>query len=241
MILAETVRSFETFGPSHVAVIALTVIVGAALPVWARMAKSQKTARGICWAVAMGLLVNEFVYYGQGLATRTMIDFARNCLPIHVCGAAIYLTAWALLKRGQRVYEIAYFWGLGGTVQALLTPNIVDDFPAYWFVQYFITHGGIVAGVLFATFGLKMRPRRGAVLRAFVITNLYTGFVAGVDWLLGANYMFLCSPPVGKSPFFFLPWPWYILFLEAVGLGFLLLLYLPFVLSDRLRRRSSAR
>ncbi|MCK4602219.1 MAG: TIGR02206 family membrane protein [Phycisphaerae bacterium] len=232
-------NSFETFGPPHVAVMALTAAAAAGLPVWARRARSAKLTRGICWAIAVVLLANEFVSYGCGLAAGPAADFIRNSLPLHICTTAAFLVAYTLWKRNQYVYEIAYFWALAGTLNAIITPNLSAGFPSYWFFEFFITHCGIVVGVLFATFGLGMRPARGAVLRVFVVTNLYMAVVAGANWSLGANYMFLREPPAGASPFFFLPWPWYILFLEAVGLAFALLLYMPFAISNRFRRHCS--
>ena len=53
--------------------------------------------------------------------------------------------------------------------------------------------------------------------------------VAIFNYLAGSNYMYLCHPPGGDSPFFFLPWPWYILFLEGVGLVSFTILYSPFL------------
>jgi hypothetical integral membrane protein (TIGR02206 family) len=228
--------AFRTFGPSHLAAMALIALAAAGLPALARKARSPALTRGICWAIALGLLGNEFTYYVRNLVLMTLADFARNCLPIHICGAAVYLTAWVMVKRSVRAFEIAYFWGLGGTVQAILTPNILEDFPAYWFIQYFTTHGLIVVGVVFAALAMGMRPARGAVPRVVIITNVFAGFVALADWALGANYMFLRAPPAGASPFFFLPWPWYILFLEGVALAIAVLLYLPFALRDRRAR-----
>jgi len=202
MALAEAVNAFETFGPAHLAAMALTVLAAAALPLWARRARSVKLTRRIGLAIAAALLANEAVYYATGLATLPLIEFARRHLPVHVCGAAVYLTAWTLWRRGRRAYEVAYFWGLGGTLQAILTPNLVVDFPSRGFFQFFITHSGIVVGVVFATLALRLRPGRGAVLRVFLISNLYMAGVAGIDWLLGANYMFL---PAGREVALLLP------------------------------------
>ena len=233
-MLGETVNSFQTFGAAHLAALAVAGGVAAGLTLWAKKASSPKVAPGICWAIAGVLLGNEFVYYGHGLATRPLLDFARNCLPVHICGVATYLTAWALIRgRDGLAFEAAYFWGLAGTAQALLMPNLLVDFPDYRYFQFFIAHGGIVVGVLFALFALGMRPRRGGVLRIFLISNAYVLFAAAVNWLLGANYMFLCEPPAGVAPYFFLPWPWYIIFVEFVGLGLVILLALPFALARR--------
>ena len=61
----------------------------------------------------------------------------------------------------QQLYELAYFWGLGGTVQAVLTPDLDTRFPSFDFFRYFIAHGGIVVSVLAMTIGLRLRPQPG--------------------------------------------------------------------------------
>ncbi len=139
-----------------------------------------------------------------------------------------------MFRPNRRLYELAWFWTIGGSVQAILTPNLQHNFPSYWFIQFFISHGLAVVGVMFATFVFGLRPDKGAALRVFIITNIYMIFVACINLLRGSNYMFLCRRPKGASPFFFLPWPWYILFMEAVGLIICTtLLYLPFMLERK--------
>jgi len=237
-ILADAANTFESFGVPHIAAIAVTILVATTLPVWARRVGSPRLTRTIAWTIAIVLLVNEFAYYAAGLYYEPR-DFLTEYLPLHICGAATFLTAWVLVRPNRYLFEIAFFWGLAGTLQAVLTPNITEGFPSYWFFRFFLTHSGIVVGVAFATWGMRQRPGRWAVLRIFVITNLYMGVVALANWILGANYMFLRQPPVGDSPFFFLPRPWYIVFLEFVGLAMVAALYLPFFLAERRRAAES--
>ena len=71
-------------------------------------------------------------------------------------------------------------------------------------------------------------------MRAFLYLNALAAGVALVNLLLDSNYMYLCEPPETASPFIFLPWPWYLLWLELVGFGFFALLYLPVHLARRL-------
>jgi len=224
---------FVTFGADHLAAIGAIAAAAVALPAWARRAKSPKVARGIALVLAGVLLANEFGYYVAGYLTAPPGGFVKEYLPLHICGVATYLTAWMLVRPNQHLFEFAYYWGLGGTAQAVLTPNILEGFPSYWFLRFFITHGGIVIGAVFALRVTHLRPGRGSVLRIMIVSNLYMAVVAAADWLLGANYMFLREPPAGASPFFFLPWPWYILFAEAVALAIFLLLYLPFLRRNR--------
>ena len=231
MMTPEGSDSFETFGASHWVAIGAVVLLGAGLPVLVRAARSQRLTRVVAWGLAAVLLGSEAVYLWQSWITQSPTEFVQKALPLHICGIGIFLTVWVLLAPRQLLYEVAFFWGLAGTVQAILTPSLSDDFPSTWYFTYFINHGAIVVGVLFATVAMGLRPKRGAMLRIAVITNVYLLCVAGANWLLGANYMFLSEPPHGDSPFFFLPWPWYIVMLEGVGLGLMMIVYMPFWLS----------
>jgi hypothetical integral membrane protein (TIGR02206 family) len=231
-ILADAANTFETFAAPHIVAIAATVLIATALPIWARRAGSARLTRSIAWIISIVLLVNEFAYYLTGLYFEPQ-NFLTEYLPLHICGTATFLTAWVLVRPNRYLFEVAFFWGLAGTLQAVLTPNITEGFPSYWFFRFFVTHSGIVIGVAFATWGMRQRPGRGAILRAIVVGNLYMGVVALANWILDANYMFLCKPPEGASPLFFLPWPWYIVFLELVGIVLAAALFLPFTLADQ--------
>ncbi len=237
MTPALAASTFVTFGAAHWAVMGLTAAAAVALPAWARRARSPGAVRGVAWAIAIALVANELVDYVYGVAVEGWVEFARRYLPLHVCGAGLYLTAWVLVRPNRYVFEVAYFWGLGGTVQAVLTPDLQAGFPSYPFFQYFICHCLIVVGVVFAAVALRLRPGRGAVWRIIVITNAYMVLVAGANVLLGSNYMYLCRAPGGASPFFFLPWPWYIAVLELVGVAFVVLLYLPFAVGGARKSR----
>ncbi len=236
-MLAGAEIAFETFGRPHLATMAVIVATAAGLSVWARAARSGRLIRQLAGTIAAVLIINELAGLGVGTVTKSGGEFVRNSLPLHICDVAVFLTAWALMRRSQRAFEIAYFWGLGGTLQAVLTPDLSQSFPDYSFFQYFIGHGGIIAGVVFCVAVLGLRPAKGAVLRIMIVTNIYLVGVGLIDWLLGANYMFLCHKPEGASPFFFLDWPWYIGFLEIVALASALILYAPFYIRDKRQAR----
>jgi Integral membrane protein (intg_mem_TP0381) len=68
---------------------------------------------------------------------------------MHFCDWATIAVVLALCFRWQWSYELAYFWSLGGTLQALLTPDIVTDFPTIWFLVFFIGHGAVIVSVIF--------------------------------------------------------------------------------------------
>ena len=231
---------FITFGAPHLAAMVLTLAVPAVLAVIARWS-SARVATVIAWLIAGALLANELTYWTIRIGAIGLDGWVRNHMPLHVCGVAVLLTASTLLFRSEKTYEIVYFWGLVGAANAVLTPGgLAVDFPQYRFFQYFIAHSGIVVGVLYATWGLGMRPSLRGLFRAFGYLTLFAAFVGAVNTLLGSNFMWLSGPPPDTvSPFFAAPWPWYLPILAIVGLAMFFLVYCPFLLSDFRRDRAA--
>src|SRR2546429_9338823 len=150
-------------------------------------------------------------------------------LPLQLCDVAIFIAAAALWTRRQLVVEVTYFWGLAGTVQALLTPELPQHFPTYPYFQYYIAHGGVVAVALILVIGLRLQPRPWSVVWVAGLTVAYAGFVGLVDAVTGANYMFLRGKPDVPTLLDDLgPWPWYILAASGVGTVLFALLDAPF-------------
>jgi hypothetical integral membrane protein (TIGR02206 family) len=155
---------------------------------------------------------------------------AHYSLPVDLCDAAVLVAAFACVRPGAQVaVELTWFWGLAGTVQAIITPDLDVGFPHLAFWEFVLGHLGIVLAALFLVVGLRVAPRRGAVVRVFAITVGYTALVAVVDSLTGGNYMFLRTVPAHASLLSLLgPWPWYIVSAAGVALALFLLLDAPF-------------
>ena len=78
---------------------------------------------------------------------------------------------------------------------------------------------------------------RGAILRTMLFVNLMGIPVGLVNWLIGSNYMYLCSKPGVDSPFLVGDWPWYLLELEVVALLLMAIASVPMIY---LRRKGQA-
>ena len=142
-----------------------------------------------------------------------------------------------MLWRHRTAYELAYFWGLSGTLQALLTPDLAEDFPSLHFITFQLLHASVVVAVLYLTLGLGMRPRPRSILRAWLWLQAYVAVTALIDWLLASNYGYLLRKPAQASLYDYLgPWPYYLISLEALSLVLFLACYAPFAVLDRLRR-----
>lgn len=163
----------------------------------------------------------------------------RGSLPLDLCDIALAIAAVACAcPRWRLGVELTYFWGLAGTLQAVVTPDLNASFPHLEFLEFVVGHLGIVIAALYLVVGLRLEPRPGAVLRVLAITAAYTGCVGLVDWLTGSNYMYLAHIPRRSSLLSVLgPWPWYIVSAAGVAVALFLILDAPF----RLRRSRANR
>ena len=138
----------------------------------------------------------------------------------------------ALLTSRPSWTEVSYFWGIGGTFQAILTPNLQVNFPDIRAISFFVGHGGIVAGVIYLLIARRFRPTLGSVWRTLAWSQLYLVATLLVDHLTGVNYGFLLHKPVVASILDYLSdarWL-YIVELEGLALLFFAILYAPFAL-----------
>ncbi len=174
------------------------------------------------------LLLADAVSYSVGLAVQGTWS-PKTSLPLALCDVAVLVAAAACWWRVPLLVELTYFWGLAGTLQAVITPDLNVGFPHLVFFEYLVGHVGIVVGALFLVVGMGIAPRPRAVVRVFAITLGYTAVVGMVDALTGANYMFLRSPPGEWTLLRVLgPWPWYVFSAAGVALVLLTLLDAPF-------------
>ncbi|MCE9609596.1 MAG: TIGR02206 family membrane protein [Chthoniobacter sp.] len=151
----------------------------------------------------------------------------REALPMQLCDWALFAVVVALLRRSQTCFEVGYFWGLCGTLQALFTPAIGHDLEWWRQVAFFLDHALIVAGVLFLLLVPKMRPQ--GLLRVVLWSEVYLVAALAVNALTGGNYGFLSHRPAQASMLdLFSDTRWlYVAEINAIALVFFAAIWLP--------------
>src|SRR5205807_384277 len=153
----------------------------------ARAARRQ--APLTAWSRLLALLVLA-AWVGEYVADAINGTYtAKSTLPLQLTDVISATAIIALWTRRQLAVELLYFWSLSASLQALLTPDLGQNFPSIYYFTYFGYHIGAVVAALMLVFGCGIYPRPRAALRAFAATLIWAA-VAGIgDLVTGGNYM----------------------------------------------------
>ena len=108
--------------------------------------------------------VAGLIFAGMGRRVRRRRDrrnlVGQYTLPLQLTDAVSAVTITALLTRRQMLVELAYFWSYTASLQAVLTPDLAQNFPSVFYFTYFIYHVGAIVGASFLVFGAGSTPGR---------------------------------------------------------------------------------
>lgn len=166
----------------------------------------------------------------------------RFTLPFQLCSISIYLCTWMIWSKQKWSFEIAYFLGFGGALQAMITPELFYDFPHFRFLHFFIAHIAIILAVFYMLWVEKYHINLKSLWKAFGVLQIIALIVFFINMATGGNYMFLARKPSNASLIDLLgPYPWYILTLELVVLLIFFLLYLPIYVKSKITAENKKR
>ncbi len=237
LLAGEFDTPFALFGTAHLAALAIIAALNVSMVISLKRTRVRWVNKQFRYALAFLLIIQE-VSLNIWYISAHLWDIGAS-LPIHLCGAALILSAIMLVNDSYAIFEVTYFWGLAGATQALLTPDIADyGFPHYRFIQFFISHGAIVTANIYMTLVRGYRPTWKSWRKVIVVTALYAIAIGAFNWLVGGNYLFIChKPPTASLLDAMGPWPWYLIPLAFVAVIMFTLFYLPFAINDWLAAR----
>jgi hypothetical integral membrane protein (TIGR02206 family) len=224
--------------PFQIGSLAFVLLMPALVWAWDRQphrrALVRLAERTLAAALLLAYLADLFYKWRDG-----QLD-ARHALPMQLCDWALLLLVPTLWVRWRAGFDLVYFWGLAGTLQALVTPAVGADL--HWFrkLGFFLIHAGIVAGVVHLILTARFRPEwPRSIVRVILASELYLASALTINALTGGNYGFLSAKPSTRTMLdLFSDERWlYAVQLNLVAFAFFAALYAPWAILDLTRRR----
>lgn len=235
----DSAHEFHAFSAEHLIAIFLTVALPLVLAALVHRTGSKRIERGIVFVILLALIGN---YIGYIIFVRRLGEQSwQQMLPMQMCDWALLVIMVALWSGNRRWFEVAYFWGIGGTLQAVITPNLSYGFPDVRFISFFVAHCGIIIGVVFLMLTKRLRPYPISIARAFAWSEVYFVCAMIVDQVTQVNYGFLLHKPEAFTLLSYLSdsRAVYLLQMQGLALLFFSVLYLPFALADLFSKNAS--
>jgi len=226
-------NGFVLFSKQHIFTLLIILLLLICLFYFRNLINNKKKVDIFIRTLLIGsMLTVEFLLYGWLIKTKQW-DWGDS-LPLQLCGISMYLCCYTLITKNYKVYEIIYFWGLAGAIQAVLTPDIKYSFPHFKYIQFFTTHGGIIISICYMTFIFGYTPTLRSLLKSFLYLILLAIPIYLLDYVIKGNYLFLGVKPAGANLLdFFGPWPYYLIVLGLILFPYFLILYLTIHLFNK--------
>jgi hypothetical integral membrane protein (TIGR02206 family) len=210
----------ELLSAEHVGAVAITAVAAA---VAGARRWPVAVPRGLAVVIGATYLVEHASFVARGTWS---LDFN---LPLHLTDVVTVVSVLALWTARPALVELTWFWALTASLQAVLTPDLGADFPELLYWTFFVTHAGAVVAAVLLVVGRGIRPRAGAVRRAFGATLVVAAAAGTANLLTGGNYMWLREKPDTASLLDVMgPWPWYIATGAVLAVALFTLLDAPF-------------
>ena len=117
---------FTMFSDQHLSVMFIILALTLSLPLLIKKIDSEQIIRTVAIGFGVFLLLVKIT---EPFVRGDSLQNWQDELPLHLCDLAAILTGIMLINRSYFFYELTYFWGFGGALQAMITPSLKYGFP----------------------------------------------------------------------------------------------------------------
>ena len=149
----------------------------------------------------------------------------KDFLPLHLCNISYFICILVLLNKQQWMYEWTLLLGMPSALNALITPELIWGSSNWSIFEYYFMHGTLILVPLYLMFIMNYKLRILSWWKTFLRAQIVFLFVFLLNLILGTNYMFLLSKPSVNNPLIIGDWPFYILYVQLIGLLHIVVVY----------------
>lgn len=233
------------FGPEHLTALAWTLplVVGSCWRGrrWLSRASDGRDPHGVrkerllsVWwgGGVVGINIASIVYW----LMPERYD-VRISLPLQLCDLACAMTPLVFLTTWRLPRALVYFWGIGLSTQAFVTPTLDEPPPSARYWLFWLVHLAIVGSAVYDLIVRRFRPTWQELLWALGVSVTWAGLMVWLNEALGSNYGYVGRGDPNSPTIVDLlgPWPARVFVMAAIGMAAFVCLWGVWPLWARLR------
>jgi hypothetical integral membrane protein (TIGR02206 family) len=197
MLIPGEMTTFQMFSLSHILVLVLFFTVFGLMIAFRESLKKGKTEKVAGLLLMVTLIASEVTY--QIWAISYGVWDARFFLPLQLCSFSTFWGLYLYWRKNKSAFYFFYYIGLIPPVLALLTPDLIYDFPHYRFLKFFLHHMAIPLMVVYLLITKEYVLTIKSIWQGMLLLNLMILPIYILNKILGSNYFFLNGPPEGNT------------------------------------------
>ena len=236
---------FSIFTLAHFLPIIVAVAIILVIYRFRKPIQNMKNEAVFRYILAFLLIISEMSYYWRLIAIPALGPNPVENLPVSVCGWVAIFGSFMVLGKSQTLFDLCYFWALGGSAFAVLTPTVLNYAgpTRFRYYQFWTEHLASYVAIFYMVFVHNMRPNKKSLIKAYIgmICLAVIAYITNNLIGSGANYLFMARPEAAPSVLDILP-PNFILrtsIMVAVITALFILVYLPWYLKDKKQTKAN--
>jgi hypothetical integral membrane protein (TIGR02206 family) len=162
-------------------------------------------------------------------------------LPLHICDLAMPLAAAAMLTSIRWLRALLYFWAIGLSTQAFVTPILAAGVAEMTYWLFWLGHTQIVGSAIYDIAARNFRPTVRDLATSVAISLAYLAIIFPVDWAFSLNYGYVGPvAPDGTIVTALGPWPQRVPIIAALAIAAMILAWLPWAVARRIAAHARA-
>ncbi|QMS85721.1 TIGR02206 family membrane protein [Candidatus Xianfuyuplasma coldseepsis] len=179
------------------------------------------------------------VYVSHYLLRFNLYRFDTIILPFQLCGISMMFAIYLLFSGNKNVYAFVLYTGVLGGLTSLFTPIMGYDSAYYRYYQFYGAHILLILTPIYYMVVKSYYPTAKSTVNAFLILQGLALFMGVFNYFYHTDFMFIFVDPVKETKFPMIKKfggvPYYIIWMELVGLAGFYLMYKVTTLIEQYR------
>ena len=227
LMVQASLHQFQPFSLTHIAIVGVLATIWGCIITWGLRHQDTKQLFKVEKRLAQLYLFLWIVVHGWWLLPANFTP--ASSLPLHICDLVGLILPLALIWRKRCLLALLYFWGIGFSLQGLLTPDLAMGPISLLFWIFWLYHASIVGTAVYMVIVHRFQPTRRDYGWAIKAGLIYVACIVPVNTIFGFNYGYLGNQLPGQPSLldWLGPWPWRVGIMIALAWVGMTLLMMP--------------